>query len=47
VRQVLAARFGSADSLPPDGIYIRSAGDGAGTAFDELWRDREGGLIEL
>jgi hypothetical protein len=47
-RQILATRFGSLESLPRDGISIRSAeDDGSSSRFESLWLDRGSSLIEL
>jgi hypothetical protein len=47
VRQVLADRLGTVQSLPEDYVSIRTEDDDSSTLFDALWVDREGGLIEL
>jgi hypothetical protein len=47
VRQVLATRFGSVEEMPRDAIFVRPLDETSASSFEELWRDREGGLIEL
>lgn len=46
-RQILATRFGSLESLPQDGVFVRPPQDGSDSRFESLWLDRESGLIEL